>query len=145
MKKLVFLLVCVFTVSTVAMADNEKPIQVGQLPTKAQTFITTYFKGHKVALAKQDSDLFSKSYDVIFTNGEKIEFDKSGEWTEVKCKSSGVPAQIIPSAIRTYVKNNYPDASIIQIERKRNEYEVKLSNRWEITFDSQMRVIDIDD
>jgi hypothetical protein len=25
MKKLVFLLVCVFTVSTVAMADNEKP------------------------------------------------------------------------------------------------------------------------
>ena len=124
--------------------DNEKPIQVGQLPTKAQTFITTYFKGHKVALAKQDSDLFSKSYDVIFTNGEKIEFDKSGDWTEVKCKS-GVPTQIVPSAIRTYVKNNYPDASIIQIERKRNEYEVKLSNRWEITFDSQMRVIDIDD
>lgn len=71
-------MVCVFTVSTVAMADNEKPIQVGQLPTKAQTFITTYFKGHKVALAKLDSDLFSKSYDVIFTNGEKIEFDKSG-------------------------------------------------------------------
>lgn len=144
MKKLVFLLVCVFTVSTVAMADNEKPIQVGPLPTKAQTFITTYFKGHKVALAKQDTDLFSKSYDVIFTNGEKIEFDKSGDWTEVKCKS-GVPTQIVPSAIRTYVKNNYPDASIIQIERKRNEYEVKLSNRWEITFDSQMRVIDIDD
>lgn len=144
MKKLVFLLVCVFTVSTVAMADNEKPIQVGQLPTKAQTFITTYFKGHKVALAKLDSDLFSKSYDVIFTNGEKIEFDKSGDWTEVKYKS-GVPTQIVPSAIRTYVKNNYPDASIIQIERKRNEYEVKLSNRWEITFDSQMRVIDIDD
>ena len=51
MKKLVFLLVCVFTVSTVAMADNEKPIQVGQLPTKAQTFITTYFKGHKVAFS----------------------------------------------------------------------------------------------
>jgi signal transduction histidine kinase len=97
-----------------------------------------------LGLAKLDSDLFSKSYDVIFTNGEKIEFDKSGDWTEVKCKS-GVPTQIVPSAIRTYVKNNYPDASIIQIERKRNEYEVKLSNRWEITFDSQMRVIDIDD
>ena len=140
MKKLVFLLVCVFTVSTVAMADNEKPIQVGQLPTKAQTFITTYFKGHKVALAKLDS----KSYDVIFTNGEKIEFDKSGDWTEVKCKS-GVPTQIVPSAIRTYVKNNYAEASIIHIERIRNEYEVYLSNRWEITFDCHMRVIDIDD
>ena len=49
MKKLVFLLVCVFTMSSVALADNDKPIQVGQLPTKAQTFLTTYFKSHKVA------------------------------------------------------------------------------------------------
>lgn len=54
------------------MADNEKPIQVGQLPTKAQTFITTYFKGHKVALAKQDSDLFSKSYDVILPTAKRL-------------------------------------------------------------------------
>ena len=75
MKKLVFLLVCVFTMSSVALADNDKPIQVGQLPTKAQTFLTTYFKSHKVALAKQESDLFYKTYDVIFTNGEKVEFD----------------------------------------------------------------------
>ena len=29
--------------------------------------------------------------------------------------------------------------------RQIGEYEVKLSNRWEIKFDSKMRVIDIDD
>lgn len=44
-----------------------------------------------------------------------------------------------------YVKTNYPDARILQIEYDDNEYEIKLSNRWEITFDSKMRVIDIDD
>ena len=70
MKKLVFLLVCVFTMSSVALADNDKPIQVGQLPTKAQTFLTTYFKSHKVALAKQESGLSYKTYDVIFTNNK---------------------------------------------------------------------------
>ena len=32
-----------------------------------------------------------------------------------------------------------------QIEKDKKEYEVKLSNRWEIKFDSKMRVIDIDD
>ena len=48
-------------------------------------------------------------------------------------------------AIRNYVKTNYPDARILQIEYDDNEYEIKLSNRWEITFDSKMRVIDIDD
>ena len=58
MKKLVFLLVCVFTVSTVAMADNEKPIQVGQLPTKAQTFITTYFKGYSCKYIQHNYHIF---------------------------------------------------------------------------------------
>ena len=43
------------------------------------------------------------------------------------------------------MQSNYPDARILSIERDRSNYEVKLSNRWEITFDSQMRVIDIDD
>lgn len=144
MKKIIFLLVCLFSVQTLLWADNDKPIQIGQLPTKTQTLITTYFKGHKVAFAKVESGIFSKNYDVIFTNGEKLEFNRSGDWTEVQCLRSEVPAAIIPEAIRSYVKENYPDAKILQIEHNDKEYEVKLSNRWEITFDSQYRVIDID-
>ncbi len=132
MKKLILLLVCFFSVQTMLWADNDKPIQIGQLPTKAQTLITTYFKGHKVALAKMESGVFYKNYDVIFTNGEKLEFDRSGDWTEVKCPKSEVPAAIIPKAIRSYVKENYPNEKILQIERKGKEYEIKLSNHWEI-------------
>ena len=75
MKKLVLLLVCMFTMHTMVMADNDKPIQVNQLPAKAQTFLNTYFKDHKVALAKQETELFYKSYDVVFTNGEKVEIN----------------------------------------------------------------------
>lgn len=145
MKKLVFLLVCMLTMHSVMMADNDKPIQVSQLPMKAQTFINTYFKSHKVALAKEEGGMFYKSYDVVFTNGEGVEFDKNGEWKEVKCLQSEVPAQIVPEAIRNYVKTNYPDAKILQIESDKKEYEVKLSNRLEIKFDAKMRVIDIDD
>ena len=60
---------------TMVMADNDKPIQVNQLPAKAQTFLNTYFKDHKVALAKQETELFYKSYDVVFTDGPA---DKGG-------------------------------------------------------------------
>ena len=134
MRKWILMLMCVLGVQTMVWADNDKPIQIGQLPTKAQTFITTYFKNHKVALAKMESGLFYKSYDVIFTTGEKLEFDKSGDWTEIQCK-----------AIRSYVVSTYPDAKILEIERDSKEYEIKLSNGWEITFDDKFRVIDIDD
>ena len=99
MKKVIFLFVCLFTMSMVVIADTDKPIQIGQLPLKAQTFISNYFKDSKVAMAKQETDLFYKSFDVIFTSGDKLEFDKSGDWTEVKCIKNGVPSQIIPAEI----------------------------------------------
>lgn len=145
MKKLVLFLICVFTVSVYSFADNDKAIQVGELPMNAQSFITKYFKGQKVAMVKQESGLFYKNYDVIFTSGEKLEFDGSGNWSEVKSLKGGVPSEIIPSQIKEYLKANYPDEKVLQIERSKNEYEVKLSNRWEIKFDSKFRVIDIDD
>ena len=145
MKKLVLAVVAMFAMSTLVMADNDKPVQVTQLPAKAQTFLNTYFKDAKVALATQETELFNKSYDVVFNTGDKVELDKAGEWTEVRCRQTGVPAQIVPAQIAEYVKTNYPDALILQIERDSREWKIKLSNRWEITFDKQMRVIDIDD
>ena len=52
MKKLVILLVCMFAVHTMVMADNYKNIEVRQLPSKAQTFINTYYKDNNEAMAK---------------------------------------------------------------------------------------------
>ena len=31
-----------------------------------------------------------------------------------------------------YIKANYPDAKVLQLERDRNEFEVLLSNFWKI-------------
>ena len=32
---------------------------------------------------------------LIFTNGDKLEFDKKGVWTEVNCKYSAVPVAVV--------------------------------------------------
>ena len=50
MKKLVFLLVCLFTLQTVARADDDKPIQVTQMPQLAQQFIKQHFSDSKVRM-----------------------------------------------------------------------------------------------
>ena len=81
---------------------------------------------------------------VIFTDGNKVEFDKKGNWTEVNCKFSVVPQGIIPAPIQKYVTTNYADAKILKIERDKADYEVKLSNGWELKFDSKFNLIDID-
>lgn len=141
---MMLILACVFTIVTNANADNYRPINVSQLPEKAQTFLATYFPEAKVSLARKEFDVTELSYDVIFTNGSKVEFDRKGEWTEVDCLTQPLPAGIVPATIEKVIKEQYPDAKATKIERDRREIDVKLSNRVELTFNKKMQLIDID-
>lgn len=141
---LIIVLIGLVVFQTNAVADNDKPIAVSQLPAAAQQIIKKHFTGKKVAMAKQETGLLERSYDVVFTTGEKIEFDRKGNWTEIDCKLSAVPTALVPSQIASYVKSNYPGTKILKIEKDKNEYEIKLSNRMEITFNKSFQVIDID-
>ena len=43
-----------------------------------------------------------------------------------------------------YVKATYPSCRIEEIEKDRRGYEVKLSNKLELTFDKKLNIVDID-
>ncbi len=144
-RKYVAAIVCLLVASTAVYASNDKPVTVSQLPKVAQKVLRVNFGTSKVALAKMESEVFDKSYDIIFTNGDKIEFDRKGQWTEVSCKRSAVPSALVPAAIRNYIRQTYAGQKIVEISRDSKEYEVKLSNGFEVKFDKNFRVLDIDD
>ena len=144
MKKFFLVLVSVLAINSFVMASEDKPIAVERMPQKAQQFIKSHFGNHQVAMAKVETDFLSKSYDVIFTNGDKVEFDGKGEWTNVDCEYSAVPVAVIPAAIKAYVDKHYPDAKVKQIEKDRREYDVELTNGWDIKFDKSFRVVELD-
>lgn len=144
MKKMTFLCLCMFVLNMTAWASNDKPVRIEEMPGQAQQFIKDYFSTHSVAMAKMETDFFSKSYDVIFTNGDKVEFDRKGNWTDVDCKYSVVPVGIVPTEIVKSVKSKYPDAKIIQIERDNRHYDVDLSNGWELKYNKQFKLVDIE-
>ena len=144
MKKLLLSIVCLCLFNVSVFADDDKPTTVAQMPQAAQQFISKYFSGKKVSLAKVDNGILDKSYDVIFTNGDKVEFDRKGNWTDVDCKYSVVPVGIVPTEIVKSVKSKYPDAKIIQIERDNRHYDVDLSNRWELKYNKQFKLVDIE-
>ena len=145
MKKFMLTVAVVFLSLGVACADADRPITVDQLPQKAQQFLKSYFPQMKVSFAKEDSEFFTKEYEVLLSEGVKIEFDGDGAWKSVDYRTGGVPVAIVPKAIAEYVTAHYPDAKITKIEIDRREYEVSLSNRLELTFDRNFNVIDIDD
>ena len=145
MKKLFLLCLCLFSLSLVSWAGHDKPIQVSELPKKAQEFLQSHFAGQSVALAKVDKELMHHSYEVIFDNGNEVEFNKKGEWTSVDCKQSQVPAALVPKRIQEYVGKHYPKAKIRKIELTDHKgYEVKLDNGFELEFDKKMNIKDID-
>lgn len=144
MKKLFVLFVGLFALISVVKADDDKAISVDQLPAQAKQFISQYFSSSKVAVAKMEKDFFDKNYDVIFADGNKVEFNKEGIWKEVDCKYSIVPAAIIPATIQTYVSSNYANAKIVKIDRDKRDYEVKLDSGMKLTFDLKFNLIDID-
>lgn len=146
MKKSIVLFAIGFALCICSVNANHRVIQSSQLPEAAQKFLNSHFAHEKVMLAKTDYKVFFKEYDVKFASGNKIEFDKEGNWTEINCKMSHVPTAAVPEKIATYVKTNYPaNVKIVSIEKERKGYEVKLSNKWELKFNHQFELTDIDD
>ena len=130
-----------------SMADNDRIIQIHQLPANAQKFIKKHFTELKPSLIKQDNDLFDKSYTVIFNNGTKIEFGKNGTWKEIDCKNSSIPQEVIPAIISSFIKEHYPNAKVVEmdIDDDSKKYDVELDNGITLKFNKHQQLIDIDD
>lgn len=146
MKKILVIIFAVFSLGMVtAKADNDRVIANENLPAKAQQFVKTHFSESKISYVKEERDFFDRNYEIVFADGAKVEFNRSGEWIDVDCRYTSVPQAIVPDAIKAYVKERFPNVQIMEIERKRGNYEVKLSNKLELVFDKKLKIKDIDD
>ena len=144
MKRIMFL-ICMFLMmgTTYSIAGDGYVVGIQQLPAGAQEVMTKYFADKTVLTILKERD----EYEVIFNNGEKIEFNKKGEWTEVSCHTTQVPDILIPDPIKARIKADFANSKIVKIDRSRNgkKYEVKLSNGLEVEFDKKFNVIKVDD
>lgn len=140
-KRIFMMLTFVLTMCMSVMADNDRVITFDQLPTQAQTLLKKHFADKVPLVVTVDWD----DYKVMYQSGEKVEFDKKGNWKEFECKTSAVPTALIPEQIKTKVKTTFPGAVILKLDRDRRGYSVKLNNGMEIEFDKKFQVVEIDD
>ena len=89
---------------------------------KSQALLKSQFADKVPILVTADFDDFK----VLFQSGEKVKFSKNGEWKEFDFKFSSVPLALIPENIKASVKQNFPQAKIIKLEREFNGIELKL-------------------
>lgn len=146
MKKIMILLALVFSFAVSdSYALNDKVISKNQLPAQAQSFLNENFAGSGISYAKLETDFFERSYEVMLSDGTKLEFTNKGNWKEVDCRYSEVPEAIIPAPVKKYISDNYEGSKVLKIERDSRGYDVKLSNRLELKFNKDFEIVDIDD
>lgn len=128
----------------VALSVSAAEVTIKQLPQKAQQFIGEYFAKDQISKIHTHHHRHGATYNVLFKDGSKINFDSSGQWTKIKLRNDTIPVDIIPEYITTYVWDNYPNMMIMSIETEGEGHEVELTNGTELTFNPKKGVVKID-
>ena len=139
--KAILLLVAMMAISFNAKADHDQIINFNEMPEAAQALLKQYFADKVPLVVTVDWD----DYTIVYDSGEKVEFDKQGNWKEINCRTSGVPVELIPEQIKSHINATFPGAMVLKLDRNRRGYEVKLNNGLEVEYDPTFQIIDIDD
>ena len=118
-------------------------ITLKELPTAAQSFISTNFPNQASSYIIKDKGMLVIEYKVILTGGVEIEFDADGNWEEIE-SNTPLPATVLPETIAGYINSNYKSQDVIKLEKKRTGYEVELANGTELEFDTKGKFLRID-
>lgn len=108
-----------------------------RLPSSAKAFLNKHYPDKAIIAIVNDVD---GDYDVRLEENTEIEFDRKGNWFEIKiAKSQRLPESVLdllPKKINQYIENNYPEQFIRRIEKKSYGYRVKLNkpNNVELSF-----------
>lgn len=146
MKKLIFIAALMSSVLFFSCAKEKKTaVAFNQLPEAAQTFLNTHFSDLTVLSIIKDEDGREVEYEVKYTDLTEVDFDRNGAWEKVERVNVSVPDAIIPAAILTYVRTNFPANFIVEIDKDRNGYDVKLNSGLDLEFDRNGNFKRIDD
>lgn len=133
MRFLPMLLIAVLGAAAWSCSDNDDEVISGEtIPTAAKAFITQYFPSAKIVTATKDKN----EYEVTLSEGTRIDFNISGEWTDVDAAAGKtVPSGFYPEGIDAFIAENLNSVGINEIEKNRNGYEVELLTGADLTFD----------
>ena len=108
-------------------------VPVSSLPLEAANYINANFPGVAIEEVEQYDN---GSYGVELNDDSELYFDQAGMLLLVELDNHLTPSQL-PAPILGYLAENHPGATILEAELEDNgNYEVELSDGYELFFDS---------
>lgn len=128
-----FLLVLIILVTNLFARISVSP---DTLPKKYQEFIKINFPNDNIMYMEKDNNEFN----VNLSSGIEITFLNNGEWKNADGKYKLLPTKFIPPNVINSINQLYPDTGITQIEKRLNDYKIKLENMTEVYIDFNGKV-----
>ena len=125
-KKLLIISLILGLSSSMVFADWIVPVTA--LPQKSRAFINSTFPGVQIWKVERDGGKF----EVKLSNGVDIDFYMNGDWKDIDGGWVTIPFSVLPAAVANTVKQTYPQAAIIKVEKEWGNYKIKLNNFMEL-------------
>ena len=123
MKK-VFIPFCFVAIT--AFASSATQMTLSDVPSSIQIFLKEYFSEFEVEFVRGENSEF----EVFLKKGVRITFDKHGKWRRIKSLVA-LPFELLPHLAQEFIKSQYQNMKIIEIQRDKNGYEIVLQNHKE--------------
>lgn len=135
--------------------DSEVVLNESELPAYVQEYLTANYPDETILYAEQEGD----EIEVSMVSGLEIEFEADGS-IEVEYEDEDedededqedddsddvvVPATELPESALNYLSENFPNQTILKVEKDATYYEVYLTNGIEVYFDLSGQFIEQD-
>jgi len=115
------------------------------LPAKALETINSHYSQDNIASYEVKTiPVIGKSFEVKFNDGAEIDFDSDGVWHEWK-DAKGLPKEVLPEAIKTYLSKNYASTFATSIDKEKDKIKIDLATDIDLEFDTNGNFVRIDD
>ena len=124
MAKKLLVLGLILSLSSSMVLGGDWVVPVSSLPQQSSAFINSVFPNTQVWRVKRKKDKFK----VKLSNGVGIDFYMNGDWKDIDGGWNSIPFSVLPAAVANTVKQTYPQAMMVDVEREWGNYKVKLNN-----------------
>lgn len=138
MKRLLFILCFIFTLSAAA---QKKKIQPSQLPEKAIVFIESNFTSVALRQCMQFTEGDNIRYKAVLADDTEIDFNTNGDWKEIDGKVHSIQPTFLGQAIIGYLKKNAPGQRLLKATTDQKTITATLINGQQYTFDASGKFV----
>ena len=126
-------------------ATAAQAVSLTDLPEAALSTINHHYRQEDIASYEVKTvPVIGRNFEVKFNDGAEIDFDSNGNWHEWK-DAKGLPKEIVPEKIASYIAQNYANTFATSIDREAKKIKVDLASDIDLEFDEAGNFLRVDE